>query len=297
VSHPSTDSSCRGFPIVATPLRLLILEDNPSDAALVLHALRGAGFDPTADRVETEQEFRDRLRSIPEVILADFSLPEFDALSALEILRESQLDIPFIIVSGTIGEERAVEVMRKGASDYIIKDRLGRLGQAVTHSLEKKAMRDGARLAERRLGAQQATTRVLAESPDLGVAIPQVFEAVCTSMGWAWAAAWMLAPQGNSLNLVNFWHSPLADVDGFLAACREKSFCLGEGLPGRVWAIGEPLWVSDVMQDEAFFGKHAAAQAGLHAAFAFPILLGGEVIGVIEFLSHRIEQPMRRFWE
>jgi two-component system, cell cycle sensor histidine kinase and response regulator CckA len=283
--------TCQGHPISATPLRLLILEDNPSDAELALHALRRAGYNPTAARVETEQDFRDNLTPALEVILADFSLPGFDAVRALEIVHDSGLDIPLIIVSGTIGEERAVDVMRRGASDYIIKDRLGRLGQAVAHVLDKKARRDETRLAERRLSAQHAATRLLAESRDLDVAVPRILEAVCASMGWVWAAAWMAAPQAGCLKLGPFWHAPSADAGGFLAACREKTFLLGEGLPGRVWMTGEPLWVADVMQDEGFCGKHAATGAGLHSAFAFPILFGSEVVGVIEFLSRQIEHP------
>ena len=120
---------------MATPLRLLILEDNPSDAELALHTLRRAGYDPIAARVETEQEFLDHLDPAPEIILADFTMPEFDSLRALEIMQERQIDVPFIIVSGTIGEERAVQVMQRGATDYIIKDRLGRLPQAVKQAL------------------------------------------------------------------------------------------------------------------------------------------------------------------
>jgi DNA-binding NtrC family response regulator len=152
---------------MVTPLRLLMLEDNPSDAELVLHELRHAGYDPIGDRVETEQDYRDHLQPAPEIILADFSMPEFDSLRALEIIKQCQLDIPFIIVSGTIGEERAVQVMQRGAADYVIKDRLGRLGQAVANALEKKRMRNEMRLAERRLLAQHAVTQALAESPTL----------------------------------------------------------------------------------------------------------------------------------
>jgi len=157
---------------MAIPLRLLMLEDNPSDSELVLHTLRRAGYDPIADRVEAEQDYRAHLQPAPEIILADFTMPEFDALHALENMQECQLDIPFIIVSGTIGEERAVEVMQRGATDYIMKDRLGRLGQAVAHALEKKRVRDEARLAERRLMAQHAVTQALAESPTLATASP-----------------------------------------------------------------------------------------------------------------------------
>jgi PAS domain S-box-containing protein len=133
--------------IMTTPLRVLILEDNSSDAELMLHALRTAGFDPTIDVVETEQDFRNRLQQAPEVILADFSLPECSALDAMQILRECNLDIPCIIVSGSIGEERAVQIIQQGAADYIMKDSLVRLGQAVKQALEKKRLRDGIREA------------------------------------------------------------------------------------------------------------------------------------------------------
>src|SRR6202158_4957428 len=101
---------------MATPLRLLMLEDNPADAELVLHALRLADYDPIGDRGETEQDYRDHLQPAPEIILADFSMPEFDSLRALEIMQGCGLDIPFIIVSGTIGAERAVHAMQCGAT-------------------------------------------------------------------------------------------------------------------------------------------------------------------------------------
>src|SRR5438067_208920 len=117
---------------MATPLRLLILEDNPSDANLMVHALRLGGYDPVTERVETEQDYRDQLDPAVEIVLADFSLPEFNAVRAIEIMQERQLDIPVIIVSGAIGEEFAVKIMKHGASDYILKDRMGRLAQAVT---------------------------------------------------------------------------------------------------------------------------------------------------------------------
>ena len=139
---------------MATSLRVLILEDNPSDAELEMHALRRAGFDPISDRVETEAEFLAHLHPSPEIILADFTMPGFDSLRALEIMQERRLDIPFIIVSGTIGEERAVQVMQRGATDFIIKDRLGRLGAAVQQALAR------GRLKEEKLKAEEAVARL-----------------------------------------------------------------------------------------------------------------------------------------
>ena len=119
----------------AIPLKVLIVEDSPADADLVLRQLRLAGYDPTWTRVDTADEFTIKLRDKPEIVLSDYRLPQFDGLRALLMLRQSGLNIPFIIISGTIGEETAVEAMRKGATDYLLKDRLARLGSAVAHAL------------------------------------------------------------------------------------------------------------------------------------------------------------------
>jgi len=138
--------------MMATPLDVLIIEDNLADAELMQRALSRAGFDPIdAHVVASEHDFRDRLQSAPDIILADFTLPGFSALGALETLRECKLDIPCIIVSGSIGEERAVQIVQQGADDYIMKGSLGRLGQAVKQSLDKKELRDAMREADQLL--------------------------------------------------------------------------------------------------------------------------------------------------
>lgn len=136
---------------MAIPLRVLILEDRPSDAELVLHELRRAGFEPEWERVDTEADYLDRLDPALDLVLADYSLPQFDGLSALRLLQERELDIPFIIVSGTIGEDLAVGAMKEGAADYLLKDRLARLGPAVAHALEQKRLHDEKQKAEEAL--------------------------------------------------------------------------------------------------------------------------------------------------
>lgn len=126
---------------MAQPLRVLVVEDNPHDAELLLRELRRAGFDPFWQRVETEPDYVARLDSSLDIILSDHELPQFSSIRALELLNERELGVPFFIVSGTIGEELAVESIKRGASDYLIKDRLTRLGPAVRHALEKRKMR------------------------------------------------------------------------------------------------------------------------------------------------------------
>jgi DNA-binding NtrC family response regulator len=138
---------------MATPLSVLILEDRPDDAELMLHALRRAGFAPAWRRVQTDADYLTQLHADLDVILADYSLPQFDALRALQLLQERGLDIPFIIVSGTIGEELAVVAMKQGATDYLLKDRLARLGQAVVQALEQRQLREAKRQAEEKYRA------------------------------------------------------------------------------------------------------------------------------------------------
>ena len=109
-------------------MRALIIEDLPADAELITEQLRRDGFELDWVRVENEPAFRAALDPRPDVILSDFHLPTFGPSRAMEILRESGIDIPFIVVSGTIGEEAATEIMRNGADDYISKHKPARLG-------------------------------------------------------------------------------------------------------------------------------------------------------------------------
>ena len=123
------------------PLPVLIVEDNPADAELIIRELSRAGFDPDWQRVDTEAGFAASLDSGLEIILSDFEMPAFSGLRALEILKESGLEIPFIIVSGRIGEDAAVAAIQQGALDYLLKDRLVRLGAAVKHALGRDLVR------------------------------------------------------------------------------------------------------------------------------------------------------------
>ena len=136
---------------MTTPLHVLILEDRAEDAELMVHELRQAGFDPTWQRVDAEADFLAHLDQELDIILADYSLPQFDAQRALEHLKKRGLDVPFIIVSGCIGEERAVECMKSGATDYLLKDRLTRLGQAVRKAVDEKCLRDDRQRVEDQL--------------------------------------------------------------------------------------------------------------------------------------------------
>src|SRR5690349_1814464 len=122
-------------------IQVLILEDNPNDAELMAAELKRAGFDVDWQRVWAEQDFKLRLTPLLDVILADYTVPTFGAIQALHVLRASGLDVPFIVVSGSVADERAAECLKLGATDYVLKDRMARLGPAVQRALEERQAR------------------------------------------------------------------------------------------------------------------------------------------------------------
>ncbi len=131
------------------PLRVLLVEHNLEDAELCLRELKKAGFEVSEDIVPTADEFAERVRSKPyDIVLADYRLPNWTGMEALEHLQRQGLDIPFILVTGTLGEEAAVDCIKKGASDYVLKDRLARLPVAIRGALHEKARRDQAAALE-----------------------------------------------------------------------------------------------------------------------------------------------------
>ncbi|HOS44426.1 MAG TPA: response regulator, partial [Armatimonadota bacterium] len=103
------------------PLRVLVVDDSADDALLLAHALRGGGYAPVIARVDTADAMREALREPWDVILADYTMPRFSGPAALRLAQELGIDLPFIMVSGKQGEETAVEVMRAGAHDYVMK--------------------------------------------------------------------------------------------------------------------------------------------------------------------------------
>jgi PAS domain S-box-containing protein len=123
-------------------ISVLIIEDNPNDAFFILRNLELAGYEVTHERVETELEMKDALlRGTWDVILADYNLPSFSAPHALEVLQGSGFDIPFIVVSGEIGEDIAVGMMKRGAHDYLMKNNLTRLSSAIEREIRESSMR------------------------------------------------------------------------------------------------------------------------------------------------------------
>jgi signal transduction histidine kinase len=150
-------------------LRVLILEDVPTDAELVEHELRSAGIELLSERVDNQDSFREALDLFsPEIIISDYSLPGFDGESALRMAQEKAPSVPFIFVTGALGEERAVDLMKSGATDFVLKDHLPRLPLCVRRALEEVEEKQRRRRAEEDLrqayAEQKIYTKMLEQS-------------------------------------------------------------------------------------------------------------------------------------
>ncbi len=127
---------------MSTPLRVLLIEDSEDDAFLLLRELEKRGYEPVSKRVETPDEMSSALKEQEwDIVISDYVLPKFSGLDALQVLKQSGIDLPFIVISGKMGEETAVEAMRAGAHDYILKDKMSRLVPAIQRELAEFVVR------------------------------------------------------------------------------------------------------------------------------------------------------------
>ncbi|HEQ97910.1 MAG TPA: PAS domain S-box protein [candidate division Zixibacteria bacterium] len=155
-------------------IRLLLIEDSETDAELILHLLKKDGMEVEHKRVQSARGMRTAMENSSwDVVISDYSMPRFDAIKAWEILKETDIDIPFIIVSGKIGEDTAVEAMRSGVHDYIMKDRLGRLAPAIRREIADAETRRRHRRDLKLRRRLEARYRMVVENAGEGIAVIQ----------------------------------------------------------------------------------------------------------------------------
>jgi signal transduction histidine kinase len=277
---------------MSQPLHVLILEDQPDDAELVLRELRRAEFDPNWLRVDTEAEYLARLDPRLDVILADYTLPQFNALRALGLLRDRGLDVPFIVVTGTIGEEAAAECIKQGATDYLLKDRLGRLGQAVARGLEDRRLRiqkqqadEALALRTRQLEAARAVTEEITRELDLSVVLNLITQRAVGLLGVGSGAVFLWDTATQRL-IPKAWHG----LGDWLPEMRLQ---LGEGVVGTVAQRREGMVVNDYPRSAHSLSTVLARTSAAHA-LAEPLLYRDRLVGVIGIMS---QDPGRPFVE
>jgi len=269
-------------------LRVLIVEDEPPHAELEIEALRRAGFAPSWTLVGSEAAYVAALSPALDLILADNSLPGFSALRAAELVQGRGFDVPLIVVSGTIGEEAAVALMRRGVADYLLKDRLSRLGAAVDRALEARRLRrekDRAdnELRERieRLEAVRDIDRAISSSFDLRTILNVVLEKVTARLGVD-AAAIHLA--GSTVPVLTW-----AASRGFrIEPERRAEQRFGEGHAGRAALDRRLVYIPDLAASPGEFAGTQVPAEGFVAYHAVPLMAKGRVVGVLELFHRRV---------
>lgn len=196
------------------PLRILFVEDSADDVKMLLHELRRGGYEPIYKQVQTADDLRDSLMFGEwQILVSDFRMPGFSGMDALGILKESGLDLPFLMVSGTIGEVNAVELMKAGAHDYIMKDNLTRLTPAIGRELQDAEDRKSRRLAEAALRESEERFRTMADSAPVLLWVTEA-DGACSYVNKPW-----LEFTGRSLKdeLGSGWRGCLHPEDTVLA--------------------------------------------------------------------------------
>ncbi len=268
-----------------TPVNVLIVEDSEDDAQLVLDELRRSGYAPVFERVETAPALTAALqRQAWDVVIADYRMPDFSGPAALKLVKASGLDLPFIVVSGTVGEDLAVEMLKAGANDYLLKDRLGRLGTAVAHELESNRLRQEARrtMEELRIEEQHARSLLkLARQLERALTQADIFKAtrevVEPALGFRVMWLYVLAADGKHLKLI-------ASDDGTGARDwpgeGERLLIAGDPMLEEIAAAKELVVVEDARTDPRT-NKAIVEKLGNRTIVNMPIVLAGKNLGCI----------------
>ena len=228
---------------MTTYLRILLVEDSEDDASLLLREIRRGGYGIEFERVETAGGMHAALARQPwDLIICDFSLPSFSAPHALEVLKKSGIDLPFIIVSGTIGEESAVNALKAGAHDFIIKGNFARLLPAIERELKDATVRRERREHERELEAIALVSSQLRTAKTFNDMLSRLLDQVITLVEAEAGSIWLYDPVNNiiELKIQQGWN------DEYIGS----AYKLGEGIPGLVVKLGKAIVAREFHRDE-----------------------------------------------
>lgn len=265
-------------------LRTLIIEDSEDDTLLLVEHLREGGYEVQWRRVDAADTLAAALDNEGwDIIFADYTMPRFSGTEALNSVRQRDLDIPFIFVSGTIGEDTAVSAMRAGAEDYIMKGNFKRLVPAVGRALREARFHREQKRAEQEVQLLRTITRAASEAEDVAQALSATLTKVCKATPFVLALAWVPSSDGARIECSSAWYCRSNGPAEFRATSLGLSFAPGEELPGLAWSSLAPMWISDVTQGQNSRRDQSARQAGLGAALAVPVTIEDNVLAVLEF--------------
>ena len=277
---------------MAQGLRILFVEDVEADAVLAARELKRSGMMIETRRVEREDDFRHALGDFrPHVILSDFNMPEFDGMHALAVAREAAPEIPFIFVSGTLGEDYAIRALKNGATDYVLKTNLVRLPPAVERALADAGTRAERRRDEQLVALEHTVVRHVADAETASAGVQAVLRSICETENWDLGRYFKVDEKAGLLRYEESWCVPDPALMAFAEASREMTFSPGHGLTGLAWQAGEALWSTDARSDPRVRDSEPARGAAISGAFVIPVTSGGRTLGVAAFSSRRPREP------
>src|SRR6266478_6046073 len=272
------------------PLRILHLEDNATDAELIQGILETEGIVCDVTRVETQTDF---FASIEhggfDLILTDYTLPSFDGLSALKIAREKCPDVPFIFVSGTLGEEVAIEALKIGATDYILKQRLSRIVPSVHRALREAKERGERKRAEALLSEEKRLLEMIAKGNSLSMVLDALCRLVEELSKGSLSSILLLDPDGKRL-----WHGAAPSLPkSYIDAIDGGFIGPAVGSCGTAAYRKESIIVTDIAQDPLWADyRDLALPHGLRACWSTPVLASdGRVLGTFAIYSREPRSP------
>jgi diguanylate cyclase (GGDEF)-like protein len=291
----------RETPDMNDQLQLVMVEDSDADAELVARNLAKAGLNVNIHRVQTEPDFVQALQKVvPDIILSDFSLPQFDGLRALDVAVVHAPGTPFIFVSGTIGEERAIDALRRGATDYVLKTNLSRLGSAVERALREVSLKAARAKSEQqrrdqeiRLQRLTRTYRMLSSTSSAILRLRnrmELLDEVCRIAshqgGYDRVAISLLDPDARTLQ-PRAWAGldsvTLRAVDCVVLDSDAESV----GMAERAMRSGAPSVHNDLAEPQPRAEHEIWIALGFRAAAALPLLIDGTAIGTISLFSNQ----------
>ena len=260
---------------MSTPLRALIVEDSADDAELLVRELRRSGYDVTYERAFDGDSLDHALTAGPwDIVFSDHSMPKFGSGAALQMVRGRDADVPFIIVSGTMGEDVAVDAMRAGANDYLVKGRLARLPAVVDRELRQTAARTARRSLDRAFAALREVASAIGGLPEptavaeLAARHAREFAQADGSAVYAWDAGSQLLRA--------------LSIEGVPEGQRAYVLRSGEGAVGSAFARHEVVVVDDYTR---WPGAAAISRSFVKSAMAAPMLVGDRAIGGVVVIS------------
>ncbi len=284
-------------------LRVLVLEDKADDFELIERILRRMGRELKTRWVEDRTSFVAALSDFkPDVILADYSLPDLNGAEALTLAGASCPDVPFILVTDTLSEEAVIEVFKAGWTDFVSKRKLARLIPAVERALREKEEHHERRMEREALDRSNRLIRLLQvvavaanEAASPNEVLPTCLKQICAHLGWITGHVFQVVKneEGESLVSTGIWYADeRSHFESLAQVTQNLRFGKGEGIPGAVWKTGKPTWRSgSTLTDSKLPRTKLACELGVKTALLFPIPVGDEIVAVAEFSSSKVEEP------